>query len=303
MAAKFLGGEQAFLTQLKAESDKFPPEWPAINGDYVQTALKGVVKDGHLSRTDNPFNHSHIRGGINQAAINGIRSWIAAHYPVEEAGGGGGPTFCPSDYDLYVIPLRGWRGVLGGDDPSRPLIGPRDNVPVEWEDYERYTNYRKASIFDPLPGDLVFVSGRWIVDCGHTWKTEIHPPSVVVWMRHANYEGRDATVANVWVTGWYSGTYPVEFLVYPPPRPSPRATLRSVGQGFGATEITASRITRTDVIVTTTTGTNAIRLRVSAPLRQPEVTGPPWVSQGNMKWLDNPWRDFVGRYWVLWSEH
>ena len=185
-----------------------PKEWEAINGDHSQTPLRGIIKKARHANWDNPFAHEHpfepcfpLPGTPAKWALD------------RET------TMCPTDWHIDVIPLPGWKRLLGGGEGSQQT---RDNLPVE---YER----AHGKAFDafgaaPATGDLMFVSGRWIVDCGHDYKTEIHPPSVVAIMKTNAHQGTIATKANVWVNGFYSGDR-VELQIYPPPRPSPDAVL------------------------------------------------------------------------------
>ena len=77
----------------------------------------------------------------------------------------------------------------------------------------------------PLVGDLFAAAGRWIIDCGHTpYRTELHPVFMFAKMKAEQFQGHLATRADVWVNGWYPGD-PIEFDIFPPPRPSPDATL------------------------------------------------------------------------------
>jgi len=74
-------------------------------------------------------------------------------------------------------------------------------------------------------GDKLFVAGRWITDCGHDdpYKTEIHPPAVMINMYTTTWQGKPATIGDmVYFDWWYPGES-VEADIYPPPRPKPDA--------------------------------------------------------------------------------
>jgi hypothetical protein len=130
----------------------------------------------------------------------------------------------------------------------------------------------------------MFVSGRWIIDCGHEYKTEIHPPSIVAIMRTITLEGEPATQARVWVNGFYSGD-PVEFDIHPPPRPSPDALL-TVARADSPLGLTVDDTIRE---------LQYIRLRFSASLRQVQVT-----EAGEMK--HEPGRGYLGLWTLRWDE-
>jgi hypothetical protein len=65
------------------------------------------------------------------------------------------------DHNVYVKPDLKYR---------RLLRGTQDTLEVEWE------RDHFPEVFRPTTGDRVSVWGYWILDCGHDYKTEIHPP-------------------------------------------------------------------------------------------------------------------------------
>jgi hypothetical protein len=67
--------------------------------------------------------------------------------------------------ELAVDPASAWL-VLGGGSPGSLL-----HVEVESSGF--------PLAYRPVAGDRVTVAGRWIFDCGHDPKTEVHPASVV----------------------------------------------------------------------------------------------------------------------------
>jgi hypothetical protein len=102
--------------------------------------------------------------------------------------------------------------------------------------------------FRPEPGDRIYMTGRWIVDCGHPdWHGELHPIESYVSShiervnsaRRPRAIGQIQVVAKVVVTGtwpaypnipnipWatWEGQYPLNLEVWPPPRPTPTAVL------------------------------------------------------------------------------
>ncbi|MFC7561559.1 LGFP repeat-containing protein [Paenibacillus farraposensis] len=153
-----------------------PPEWQAIVGNYVLTPMLGIVKNFEPAEWDNPLTHE----------------WDD------------GPPFFSSDWVIPVRPLHPYRSLLADN---------RFLMEVEIE--RHFLNYYIAEWGSPLRGDLLFVSGRWIIDCGHSpYNSEIHPPSILAFMRTGTHNGKPATVATVFVLGFYTGD-PVEIDIFP----------------------------------------------------------------------------------------
>src|SRR5205823_1799953 len=101
-----------------------------------------------------------------------------------------------------------------------------DQSYLEIEFEEAYALHFFAGFDWPISGDLIYASGRWIMDCGHDpYKTEIHPPFLMSNMRtQKRPDGTLQTVAYIWVTGYYPGD-PIDVDLWPPPRPTPDAIL------------------------------------------------------------------------------
>jgi hypothetical protein len=116
------------------------------------------------------------------------------------------------DWNIFFVPLPGSRDVLSDKNPH--------SLELEWEWY--FWHYFTVLYSLPVVGDLMFVAGRWIVDCGHDdFSTEIHPPSLVAFMRT---NPTPATDAYIWINGFYDGD-PIDVDITPPPRPAPNAFL------------------------------------------------------------------------------
>jgi hypothetical protein len=186
-------------------------------------------------------------------------------------------TLCPSDWDLDARGLPGFAGMQSSG---------RDYEHVEFERY--FSQYFFTGWGEPRPGDLLFTSGRYIVDCGHNeinWKTEIHPPSVLAFMRNETWYGRPSTQANIWVTGFFTGEA-VEFDIIPPPRPSPTATLGYIKPIGSIIDVT---------VTASTPELDRVRVRITSPtIRHVQVT-----SLGEMKWQAG--RGYEGRWHVFWN--
>jgi LGFP repeat len=205
---RFCGGEAL------RDSPRVAREWQHIQvDDYVGTPIFGVVTESALAGED--FSASH--------------EWFY-NCPFETV-----RIDCPSDWTLHVTPIGPHRGI--GNFPSLFAAGNPTNVELE---YERFYGEFVGWMGFPEPGDLIYAVGRWIIDCGHsTFKSELHPIYMYAKMKTVTsitdpftglvndnpFGGQPATRADVWVNGWYPGGAPIEFDIYPPPRPSPDATL------------------------------------------------------------------------------
>jgi hypothetical protein len=180
-------------------------EWSPILGHHISTPLFGVAVKSHLASIDSPWSHDFQ---YTCDIINEPENF--------EFG-------CPSDWNVAIQPIGPQRGIA----PHTSILAENTYVELEYE----HPVYWHAGIFfnDPLlgpeVGDLFFAAGRWIIDCGHTpYRTELHPVFMFAKMKMAHFEGHLATRADVWVNGWYPGD-PIEFDIFPPPRPSPDAIL------------------------------------------------------------------------------
>jgi hypothetical protein len=247
--------------------DTKPKEWEPIVGDHVLTPLRGIVRGVSFPHGDNPFTHE-FRFDCPPSLIASVAKWTKD----EE------PNFCTSDIHIGVRPLAGFAGLVGEGEGSKET----DNVTMEYE--RGHARAFTAMGGDPRVGDLVFAAGRWVVDCGHDYKTEIHPPSVVSYMRSTTVNGDPATLAYVWVNGFYPGD-PVDLVIHAPPRPSPDHVLTINKQ-----VVTDADVTVEDGIV----ANQYFRLRFSASHRLVKVS-----DMGEMKYQTG--RDFKARYLVSWT--
>jgi len=227
-----------------------PPEWVAVVGDYQLTPIAGIVSDSHMAGQDWPQTHENF----------------------------GDPPLFPSDWNIVIRPFFAYSNLFADNTQT---------IELEIEHY--FVQYFFAGWGYPERGDLIFASGRWIIDCGHSpYNSEIHPPSIMALMRTETFLGRPATVANVWAGGFYTGD-PVEFDIFPPPKPSPDAML-TVVQPRGAAEQV------TDVLLENNVDPKShVRLRFTASPRRVPVT-----DAGEMKWQRG--RGYLGRWYVLWNQ-
>ncbi len=143
-----------------------PPEWAAIpsyKGDYVATPVFGAIISNFYADIDNAFTHEHTFGNCPYCldTIGGATTPLAGLCPT-----------CPSDYEFKVRPI----GPEPGAFPRPSLFGQGnlDNIKVEYELY--YAAAAHSFLGAPQQGDLVYATGRWIIDCGHDeYKSELHP--------------------------------------------------------------------------------------------------------------------------------
>lgn len=229
-------------------------EWRAILGNYVLTPVEGIVSSSHLSGEDNPWTHDYS-----------------------------------NDWDMLVRPLS--HGPV--DKYPSLMAGNRQTIEIEFEDYfDEYWFVRWSD--RPQKGDLLYVSGRWIIDCAHVEsstgdeRSEIHPPWLMTHSRTETYRGTQATLSQVWINGFYTGE-PTELTIYPPPRPTPDSTL--VVATDHAPEIPAAGY---GVTVTTSGAGDHIVIRASAPRREVTVR-----SSGEMRWQIG--REYSARFHVYWT--
>lgn len=224
-------------------------EWEPIINDQLLTDGGGYVKSSTPSNLDNPFSHEYH---------------------------GGPPTF-PSDWRIHLWPIVPYGNLLAAG---------KTDMEVEYEDY--YAHAMEAGWGWPVEGDLLFVAGRWVVDCGHSdYHTEIHPPSVVIFARTIEHGGRPATVAFIWANGFYSGA-PVDFVIEAPPRTAPDANL--------VLEKPTDDTAALGLSVQFSWNAHAISGHFSAPLRQMSIDS----GNGEMFW--QYLRGYEGEWILYWDK-
>jgi hypothetical protein len=173
------------------------PEWVSIVGDNVMTLALGVIINAHFAIDDDEASHDHNNDR------NG-HIW--------------------SDYNIVLYPIDPYRGILKKDQSTGDY--PIPTLEVEFEYYYSQWCFIIGNQDMPRPGDLAFISGRWIRDCGHPpYDAEIHPPFVVAYTRTETDPSLLATkksVCRIWINSYYTGES-FDFFIYPPPRPSPNS--------------------------------------------------------------------------------
>ena len=239
-----------------------PPEWKAILGDHISTPLFGIATESNWSGEDNPLTHEYVY------ELNCPEKYD-----------------CPSDWTVKVTPVGPQQGL--GQFSS--ILGGNSQVELEYEAY--YAQYAHVFMDWPLAGDLFFTAGRWIVDCGHdSYNTELHPIFMFAKMKTEPRLGHVATRADVWVNGWYPGD-PIEFDIFPPPRPSADARL-TLDKPVDADA--AFNINLQTAIIPPGTASHA-HVRITAAPRDVNVT-----DAGEM--LFESGRGYEGQWYIFWSQ-
>ena len=173
-------------------------EWPVLY-THELFSFEGNIKTSGRAGEDNPLTHDCSVG----------LSWDGV------------------DWTVDAIPYPGFEGMLGE----------KQNV-IEFE-YE-YCLGAYPEPNDPndpskgvkaelLSGDKLFVAGRWIVDAGHDYVTEIHPPAVMIDIYTGFKEsapGYPTTIGDLFYLDWWYPLQTAEVNIYPPPRPQAGAKLQ-----------------------------------------------------------------------------
>jgi hypothetical protein len=162
----------------------------------------------------------------------------------------GGGLFDGVDFCIHVVADPEYEHRLRETIPvSKRLIGPFEQKDLEVEYEYCVVGYPEPNDWSDMSkgakpgtlvkGDKMYLAGRWISDCGchpsfpkapsqycqSPYKTEIHPPAIMINMYTGKELGKTATIAElVYFDWWYPGEK-VEIDVFPPPRPTPTATL------------------------------------------------------------------------------
>lgn len=199
---------QASEAQLKNACDfifGLVPEWRCVPG--MTGLTNGCQPQGIWPNGYKPVN---VRGLVESRHLAGIDSPGAHDYMFDIS----------SDMEVEIKPFAGFRSLM---DANHSILH------TEWERYySLYFDLQSQGQGLPLANDVIFQSGRYIVDCGHLddLQLEIHPPAVMVSMRPETYfpGNRPSTYAGIWVNGYFNGEE-VKVDIFPPPRPRPNSTL------------------------------------------------------------------------------
>ena len=241
---------------------------------WVSATVEGVVPNSFLSGEDPRPDHSTPPG--HPGSFGDANSfwetdyWLGSPVPIEWSGSHGpgsteddptnpnGFTVVNSladDWIIYVRPEPEYRFMLASspnaaakanDDVNRnsDKFGKGNYDPEHMGSDPEHIGSLENEIeqwlipggFRPDAGDRVYMTGRWVVDCGHEdWHAEIHPYELVVSSHtqtgNPHAIGNIEVVASVVVTSDWQG-HELDFDLWPPPRPSATARLRSSRDSF-----------------------------------------------------------------------
>lgn len=193
------------------------------------------------------YSGSHV--GFPTADLFPTGYWLGSTRPrwFGRCGFGGATDADCDDWIVFVQPDPEY-GYLQLGNPLQ--MDPRDNGNFDPEHSGSLENeieqWLLPTDFRPEPGDRIYMTGRWIVDCGHAdWHGELHPIESYVashiervdTARRPRAIGGIQTVAKVVVTGEWAAfpwsfigpwelNYRLRLNVWAPPRPSATAVLR-----------------------------------------------------------------------------
>jgi len=247
----FPGTDAARICFFGVYPDFWVREWEPVADDQTLTSLSGFVKNANPSPADNPLSHTNH-----------------------------GDIPFPSDFLVDTLPLTPFRNILSQ---------PNTRMEVEYE--EAYARALEAGWGWPIAGDLLFVAGRWVVDCGHNdhanYHSEIHPAAVLIFSKTTQHLGRPATDTILWANGYYSGA-PLDFVVEAPPKPSPDANLVLEKP----TDLSAAL----GLTLQLSWDAHAVKGHFEAPRRQMAIDS----ATGQMFWQDS--RGYQGEWLLYWDK-
>ena len=290
-----------------------PPEWKAIRGQYDATPVFGVVTQVQMEDYDNGLTHRTHNGTCPADAeeLGLVFGFLTGGVEGAEAWANVGSLVCASDFEFFVRPL----GPMIVTTPELPsLFGEKNKYVIKTEYEVAYAAAAHNFLGTPAVGDLLHMTGRWIVDCGHSpYKTELHPlfsfaRAKTVFTETNPFTGleeplfgrKPATRVAIWVNGWYPGgdNNAIEFDIFPPPRPTPRALLHVV-KPADSPPGSGNCHTANDVTLCYTIGpagsATKVHLRFTASRRENPVT-----QDGEM--LFEPGREYWGIWYLYWGD-
>ena len=281
-----------------------PPEWQNIRGDYVATPVFGAILSAFIDPIDNGLTHETHNGNcpyLGDALAIGTAILgdppLGAYLAAEDYG-----LTCSSDYEFFVRPI----GPQINTSPLPSLFGKSNTDRIKTEYEAAYASAAHNFLGAPAVGDLVHMTGRWIIDCGHdSYHSELHPLFSFARMKTVISEtnaftgleddlfgGKPATRIAIWINGWYPGgeTNAIEFDAFPPPRPSPDSLLHvSKPVDSDAAEDVSLKFAFAPPAA------NHVHLRFTSPRRENQVT-----RLGEM--LYEPGRQYWGKWYLYWGE-
>lgn len=287
-----------------------PPEWRAIRGQYDVTPVFGATTSAHMADIDNGLTHRTHNATCPAHAeeLGLVFGFLAGGVIGAEGWAKVGSLVCASDFEFFVRPL----GPQIDTRPQLPSLFGKSNTKDIKTEYEvAYAAAAHNFLGAPQIGDLVHMTGRWIIDCGHsTYKSELHPIFSFARMKTVTSEtntftgledplfgGKPATRVAIWVNGWYPGgdDNAIEFDIFPPPRPSPTAVLHIVkpADPVPASDTASDRV-NLDYTIGPAGSATKVHLRFTAKRRENPVT-----QDGEM--LFEPGREYWGIWYLYWE--
>jgi hypothetical protein len=291
-------------TYLPGFSD--PPEWKSIRGQYDATPVSGVVNEAHMADVDNGLTHRthNATCPYDSEELGALFEGILGAELVNV-----GSLVCASDFEFFVRPI-GPQIVTTPQLPS--LFGGSNKTVIKTEYEEAYAAMAHNFLGTPRVGDLLHMTGRWIVDCGHaTYKTELHPifsfarantvfteTNPFTGLEDPLFGAKPATRVAIWINGWYPGGdgNAIEYDIFPPPRPSPNALLHVVKPvDSGSGNYQAAQDVTLNFSLDPAGSATKVHLRFTATRRENPVT-----QEGEM--LFEPGRQYWGIWYLYWGD-
>jgi len=289
-----------------------PPEWKAgPSGDYVATPVFGAITSAHMADIDNGLTHETHNGNCPYlglglaigAVLVGPTPALGAYVDAEEYG-----LTCVSDFEFFVRPI----GPITKPPGVSSLFGKSNTDRIKTEYEVAYASAAHNFLGAPAVGDLVHMTGRWIIDCWHeTFKSELHPlfsfarmktvvseTNTVTGLEEVLFGGKPATRVAIWVNGWYPGgdNNAIEFDAFPPPRPSPNAVLHVVKPvDSGAGGYRAAEDVNLEFGFRPVGAASHVHLRFTSPFRENPVT-----PLGEMMFQSG--RGYWGIWYLYWDQ-
>jgi hypothetical protein len=288
-----------------------PPEWKAIRGQYDATPVFGVVDEAHMADIDNGLTHrthnSSCPGDAEELGL--VFGFLTGGIVGAEGWAKIGSLVCASDFEFFVRPL----GPMIVTTPQLPsLFGDKNKNVIKTEYEVAYAAAAHNFLGTPALGDLLHMTGRWIVDCGHSpYKTELHPlfsfaraktvfteTNLFTGLEEPLFGGKPATRIAIWVNGWYPGgdNNAIEYDIFPPPRPSAHAVLHVVKPvDSGGGNYQAAQDVTLNFTIGPAGSATKVHLRFTASRRENPVT-----QEGEM--LFEPGRQYWGIWYLYWGD-
>ncbi len=127
-------------------------------------------------------------------------------------------------------------------------------------------------------------------------KTVVSETNQLTGLEEVLFGGKQATRVAIWVNGWYSGYNPIEFDIFPPPRPSPDAVLHVVKPvDFAAGGYTAAQDVTLEFSLEPAGIANHVHLKFTSPYRENAVT-----DAGEMMFETG--RQYWGIWYLYWGQ-